>query len=140
MRDESVRFIPHPSSFFWRLALNLIHRHSGDPARVQRLGAYAIEPLIDAAEEGAGTVWRVHIEAGQRTRISYHQIAEEHYYILSGSGTVALDGREQPLRPGDFLRLPPGTRHGFITTTQPLEMLDIHTPGCWPDRDTYFVD
>jgi mannose-6-phosphate isomerase-like protein (cupin superfamily) len=107
---------------------------------VQRLGVYAIEALIDAAEERAGTVWRVRIEPNQRTRISYHQIAEEYYFILSGSGTALIDGRPQPLRPGDFLRLPPGTRHGFLTAAEPLEMLDIHTPGCWPERDTYFVE
>ena len=120
--------------------LDLIHRASADPARVQRLGVYAIEALIDAAEEGAGTVWRVRIEPGKHTRISYHKIAEEYYYILSGTGTALIDGRPQLLKPGDFLRLPPGTKHGFITADEPLEMLDIHTPGCWPDRDTYFVE
>jgi mannose-6-phosphate isomerase-like protein (cupin superfamily) len=107
---------------------------------VQRLGVYAIEALIDAAEEGAGTVWRVRIEPNQRTRISYHQIAEEYYFILAGSGTALIDGRRQPLKAGDFLRLPPGTAHGFETAAEPLEMLDIHTPGCWPDRDTYFLE
>ena len=117
----------------------VIYRPSGDPARVQRLGVYTIEALIDAAEEGAGTVWRVRIEPGQQTRVSYHQVAEEYYYILSGRGVALIDGREQPVAAGDFLRLPPGTRHGFLTADEPLEMLDIHTPGCWPERDTYFV-
>ena len=36
--------------------------------------------------------------------------------------------------------LPPGTTHGFVTGDEPLEMLDIHTPGSRPDRDVYFVD
>ena len=35
----------------------MIHRSSGDAARVQRLGAYAIEALIDRAEETAGTAF-----------------------------------------------------------------------------------
>jgi len=95
--------------------------------------------LIEAAQEGAGTVYRVHIDPRQRTGISYHKVAEEYYFILSGHGTAVIDGRELPVRAGDFLRLPPGTTHGFITTEEALEMLDIHTPGCYPDRDTYFT-
>ena len=43
------------------------------------------------------------------------------------------------LRPGDFLRLPPGTTHGFITRDEPLVMLDIHAPGSRPDHDVFFV-
>jgi hypothetical protein len=107
--------------------LKLIHRHSGDSARTQRLGPYLLESLIDADEEGAGTVYRVRIAPHERTGVS-------------GRGVAILDGREYPLVPGDFLRLPPGTTHGFVTTDEPLELLDIHTPGSRPDRDVYFVD
>jgi len=120
--------------------LDVIYRPSGDPARVRRLGAYGIEALIDAGEEGAGTVYRVRIEPGQRTGITYHQVAEEYDFILAGRGKAMINGREQPVKTGDFLRLPPGTTHGFITAEEPLEMLDIHTPGCRPDRDTFFVE
>jgi quercetin dioxygenase-like cupin family protein len=120
--------------------MQLIHRCSGDPARVERLGPYAIESLIDPEEEAAGTAYRVTISPRQRTRVSYHRIAEEYYYVLSGNGTAILDGREHPLAPGDFLRLPPGTTHGFVAGDEPLVMLDIHTPGSRPDRDVYFTD
>ena len=77
---------------------------------------------------------------GQRTAISYHRIAEEYYFVLAGQGTAILDGVEYTLTAGDFLRLPPGTRHGFVTEDEPLEMLNIHTPGSRPDRDVYFDD
>lgn len=120
--------------------VNLIHRHSGDPTRTQHLGPYALESLIDAAEEGAGTAYRVSIGPGQRTSVSCHRIAEEYYYVLSGSGLALLDGQEHRLAAGDFLRLPPGVAHGFVTADEPLVMLDIHTPGSRPDRDVYFVD
>lgn len=122
------------------MPLPLIHRPSGDPARAQQLGPYRIEALLGEAEEGAGTVYRVRIEPHQRTSISYHRVAEEYYFVLTGRGTAILDGQAYPLKAGDFLRLPPGTTHGFVTAEEPLEMLDIHTPGCRPDRDTYFVD
>jgi quercetin dioxygenase-like cupin family protein len=119
--------------------LTVIHRHSGDAAVVEQLGPYAIEALIRRDEEGAGTVYRVRIAPGERTAVSYHRVAEEYYFVLAGDGRALLDGREYPLRLGDFLRLPPGTTHGFVAGEQGLDMLDVHTPGSWPDRDVYFV-
>lgn len=117
----------------------LIHRPSGDPERTQQLGPYHVEALIDPPEEGAGTVYRVRIAPGERTSVSYHRVAEEYYFVIAGGGTALLDGREYPLRPGDFLRLPPGTTHGFIAGPDGLDMLDVHTPGCRPNHDVYFV-
>ena len=119
--------------------LGLVHRHCGDPSRVQRLGPYVLESLIDPQEEGAGTAYRVTIAPHQQTGVSFHRLAEEYYYVLSGRGKAILDGRPYALAAGDFLRLPPGTTHGFVTADEPLEMLDIHTPGSRPDRNVYFV-
>lgn len=118
----------------------VVHRRSGVAKNVHQFGPYAIEPLLSEAEEAAGTVYRVRVEAHQQTKTSYHEIAEEFYYVLSGSATAVLDDTSYEIGHGDFLRLPPGTRHAFITTDEPLEMLDIHVPGCRPDRDTYFVE
>lgn len=120
-------------------ALQLIHRGSGDPAHAQQLGPYHIETLIAPEEEGAATVYRVRIAPRQRTSVSYHKLAEEFYFVIAGRGTALLDGRPYDLKPSDLLRLPPGTTHGFVTEDEPLDMLDIHTPGCRPDRDVYFV-
>jgi mannose-6-phosphate isomerase-like protein (cupin superfamily) len=120
-------------------ALAIIHRPSGDPGRTQQLGPYRLETLIDPSEEGAGIVHRVFVAPHERTSVSYHRIAEEFYFVLAGSGTAILDGREYRLAAGDFLRLPPGTTHGFVTADAPLEMLDIQVPGCRPDRDVFFV-
>jgi quercetin dioxygenase-like cupin family protein len=119
--------------------LQLIHRRGGDAARGERLGPYIIEALLSEEEEGAGTVYRVRVEPHQRTAISYHLLAEEYYHVLAGRGTAVLNGAEHELAPGDFLRLPPGTTHGFVTGDEALEMLNVHTPGCRPNRDVYFV-
>ena len=119
--------------------LTLIHRHGGDPSRTRRLGPYVLESLIDPEEEGAGTAYRVTIGPHQQTAVSFHCLAEEYYYVLSGRGQAILDGRPYPLVAGDFLRLPPRTTHGFVTGEESLEMLNIHTPGSRPDRDVYFV-
>jgi mannose-6-phosphate isomerase-like protein (cupin superfamily) len=118
----------------------LLHRSSGDPNRTEHLGPYAIESLIGPDEEGVGTAYRVTIAPNERTRVSYHRVAEEYYFVLSGHGMAILDDRPYRLAPGDFLRLPPGTTHGFLTEAEPLVMLNIHTPGSRPDRDVYFID
>lgn len=120
------------------MTLGILHR-AADPRQALALGPYLIEALIKPDEEGAGTVYRVRIEPHQTTSVSYHKVAEEYYYVLSGHGTALLNGEPYALKTGDFLRLPPGTTHGFITEDEPLEMLDIHTPGSRPDHDVFFV-
>ena len=121
------------------LTNKLIHRSSGLSNSRQELGPYKIEALLTEAEEAAGTAYRVRIEANQHTDASFHLVAEEFYFVLSGTATAILDGTSVAIKPGDFLRLPPGTKHAFVTLDEPLEMLDIHIPGCRPGRDTYFA-
>jgi mannose-6-phosphate isomerase-like protein (cupin superfamily) len=123
-----------------RSSQTVIHRSSGDPHRAEQRGPYRIESLVEPDEEAAGTAYRVRIAAGERTAVSFHQLAEEYYFVVCGGGVAVLNGREYPLRQGDFLRLPPGTTHGFVAGPEGLDMLDVHTPGCRPDRDVYFVD
>lgn len=119
--------------------LKILHVKSGGEQPRARLGTYEIETLIPEADEGAATAYRIRIEPHQRTSTSYHRVAEEFYLVVSGAGTAVLDGVEHLLQTGDFLRLPPGTTHAFVTGEEPLVMLDVHTPGSRPDRDVYFV-
>jgi len=118
----------------------IIHR-KGSPAQgVQLLGPYRLQSLIEPEEELNATFYRVWIGPHQTTATSYHRVAEEFYYVLSGRGEAVLNGQFYRLEPGDFLRLPPGTTHRFITADETLEMLNIHCPGSRPDRDVYFID
>ena len=117
----------------------VVHRASGNRERTETLGPYRLESLLSESEEQGGTAYRVSLAPHQTTATSFHQIAEEFYFVLAGSGKALLDGQEYVLRTGDFLRLPPGTRHSFVTAEQTLELLDIHLPGCRPNRDTFFM-
>ena len=121
-------------------AASILHRSLHAPAATPlQLGPYGITSLIDPGDTGAFTAYHVTIAPHQQTSISYHKISEEIYFVLSGSGTAILNGTPANLLPGDFLRLPPGTTHGFITQAEPLTMLDLHSPGSRPDHDVYFV-
>jgi len=119
--------------------LRMLHVGEAGGPRM-KLGPYDIETLIAESDEGAATAYRIRIAPHQRTQVSYHLVAEELYYVISGSGVALLNGAEQPLSAGDFLRLPPGTTHGFVTAEEELVMLDVHTPGSRPNRDVYFLD
>lgn len=119
--------------------LRLLHVGEAGGPRV-KLGPYDIETLIAEGDEGAATAYRIRIAPHQRTQVSYHLVAEELYYVISGSGVALLDGVERPLKSGDFLRLPPGTTHGFETAAEELVMLDVHTPGSRTNRDVYFME
>jgi mannose-6-phosphate isomerase-like protein (cupin superfamily) len=120
--------------------LDILHRGLETSAETAKLGPYQIETLISVEMEGAATAYRVTIGPNQITNTSYHQIAEELYYVLAGAGVAYLDNKPFTLKTGDFFRLPPGVTHRFETTDSSLTLLDIHVPGCRTDRDTYFVD
>lgn len=120
--------------------MSIVHRKSGDTGPVEQLGPYRLQTLILPNEELNATAYRVWIGPGQKTATSFHKVAEEFYFVLSGRGTAFLNGQRYELMAGDFLRLPPGTTHRFETQDETLEMLNIHCPGSRPDKDVYFVD
>ena len=118
---------------------SILHHHATSDLPKMKLGPYEIQALISPDDERSGTAYRVRIDPHQTTSVSYHKKAEEYYYVISGCGTAILNGQSYRLNAGDFLRLPPGTTHGFITLDEPLVMLDIHTPGSRPDHDVFFI-
>lgn len=120
-------------------AASIVHRPCGAPAHALRLGPYALEALLARDEVRSASAYRVQIAPDQTTAVSFHKVAEEFYFVLAGSGTATLNGQTHNLKTGDFLRLPPGTTHGFTAGPNGLDMLDFHTPGCFPDHDTFFV-
>jgi mannose-6-phosphate isomerase-like protein (cupin superfamily) len=45
------------------------------------------------------------------SRYHYHKAMVEYYYVLSGGGTITLDGEKQPITAGDLVVIKPGTWH-----------------------------
>ncbi len=45
-----------------------------------------------------------------------HTRTDEVYFILAGRGEVTLDGRSYPVRAGDAILTPLGSRHGLVNT------------------------
>lgn len=73
---------------------------------------------------------------GQSTDRHYHQLSEEFYFILEGTGRMEIDGETQDVGPGDAVLIPPGARHQ-ITADTPLRFLCCCAPP-YDHADTYF--
>ena len=79
------------------------------------------------------------------TKYHSHSQQEEFFYVLSGSGTLRLNDREQEVTAGDFIAKPGGKMlaHTFYNSgTEPMLILDIGTvekeDTCYyPDEDVY---
>jgi mannose-6-phosphate isomerase-like protein (cupin superfamily) len=59
--------------------------------------------------------------------------AEFNYYILKGSGYFVFDEQKQPVKEGDLVVVPPGTKYSFGGQ---LKMLLINTPHWSQDQET----
>lgn len=63
----------------------------------------------------------------------YHKTLTEYYIVLSGTGEMELDGERVPIKPGDFIMIPPYTPHvargDFViinVVCPPLDPADEH--------------
>jgi mannose-6-phosphate isomerase-like protein (cupin superfamily) len=52
-----------------------------------------------------------HLVQIQDAKLHYHERTDEFYYVVSGRGTMALDGEEIELRPGVVVYVPRGVKH-----------------------------
>lgn len=56
------------------------------------------------------------IEPGERSTMYHGEDGQEDFLVLSGSGTLLIEGEERPLKAWDFVHCPAWTRHGFVNT------------------------
>ena len=66
----------------------------------------------------------------------YHKKTTEYYFIAEGEGEVDLDDETLPVKKGDFVVIPPGTKH----TSRPVndsdfQILIVASPPIDPDVD-----
>lgn len=76
------------------------------------------------------------VPAGGATQRHYHQLSEEFYFILEGSGRMEIDGEERIVGPGDAILIPAGAWHQ-ISAARTLRFLCCCAPP-YAHEDTYF--
>ncbi len=75
----------------------------------------------------------VAVQTGNTTR-HIHRNADEIQYIVAGTGTMWLDGKQVDIGPGDLIIAPRGTVHaGATATTGRFKAIAIKTPPQAPD-------
>jgi mannose-6-phosphate isomerase-like protein (cupin superfamily) len=78
---------------------------------------------------GAGGVANVSVAATGGLPPFLHTGYDEVYYVLSGAGTVKLNGTAHPLRPGSVVVIPAGVSHALeVDAGQELEFVIFGAP------------
>ncbi len=75
------------------------------------------------------TITEVHLEPGAVQPRHMHDVSEQIWYALQGSGTLLLQNSEQPFSAGDVVRFAACDIHGFKNNSDlPFVYLSITTP------------
>jgi len=69
---------------------------------------------------------RIFIAAGRNLSYQYHSCRDEVWTIVSGRGTVVLDGRRQAVSAGDVLIVPKECKHS-VRAIADLEIIEVQT-------------
>jgi quercetin dioxygenase-like cupin family protein len=70
-------------------------------------------PLVTRANCGVNHwgFFVVEIHPGGRSEEDAHPGVEHGYFMISGRGAAKVEGEEFTVEPGDFLYIPPGSKH-----------------------------
>jgi quercetin dioxygenase-like cupin family protein len=94
------------------------------------------EPVEDEGVVGVGVRWVIAAADGAKNfamrifdvapggHTPYHEHAWEHeVYILEGSGTLTVDGRQEPRAPAEVVFIPGGLMHNFSAGAEGLRFI-----------------
>ena len=85
---------------------------------------------------GAGGLANVHVVSVTQGSEHYHEAYDELYYVLSGKGSITIDGKTSTLRPGAVVVIPRGQRHSLAAEGgDPLEFIIFGMPPMAIDDD-----
>ena len=80
------------------------------------------------------------VSPGSQTVEHHHVTSEEIYLFLAGEGRMRLGDEEGPVRAGDCVDIPPGTRHQLLNPgPEPLVLLCCCAPP-YRDADTVLAE
>jgi quercetin dioxygenase-like cupin family protein len=91
-----------------------------------------------------GHVWRLHQSATSRTNLvemrgeageHLHPDAEHSLYVISGEVIVRAGKLETTLRPGDYISIPAGMKHGYsVPADKPALLISMDAPPYDPQK------
>ena len=69
----------------------------------------------------------LHVNRGEALSLQYHERKDECILLKEGLLDLELDGEVHRLRPGDTVRITPGTRHR-MTAVEDCDIFEVSTP------------
>ncbi len=114
--------------------LEVVVRHEGEAPRERSSCGWRHRLL--SREDGDSLVAWAHAVDIDGAKLHFHKEATELYYVLSGEGSVTLDGIKTPVRAGSIVQIPPGVVHG---AKGKMRVLVVGVPHMRED-DLYFPD
>ncbi len=99
-----------------------------------------VHEMIGNAAGGTAnySVAQIVLPPGAASLKHYHPVAEESYYILSGTGQITVDGHTAALHPGDAIAILPEQVHQiFNADEENLVFLAVCVPAWEPDNSVY---
>lgn len=79
--------------------------------------------------DALGLVEMIDLPAGGMPPLHVHHTHDESFYVLEGTVTVFLPGRETELGPGDLAFGPRGVPHAYRVGDEPARVLVASTPA-----------
>lgn len=82
-------------------------------------------------------VKRIVVRPGGRLSYQRHHRRSEHWFVVSGTGGLVLDGVEKALRPGDAVDIPAGTAHRIENpdADEPLVFIEVQHGSYFGEDD-----
>lgn len=114
-------------------------KHLGDVEEIVAADLCRLREILHPARDPVQirySLARAIVDPGEST-LEHHINQSEVYYVISGEGTMHLDGREYPVRAGSAYYIPPGCRQYLVNTTgEPFEFLCIVDPPWTAEGET----
>jgi len=120
--------------------VEIVNRSQGAPF-ITKDGS-EIRSILDRTNSSAAhqSLAEATLPPGARTELHLHPRTEEIYYILRGTGRMAVGTEERQVGPGDGILIPPGMPHTIRNVgDEPLVFLCCCAPP-YSDEDTALSD
>ncbi len=117
--------------------------HIRNAAALPGVGSAHGEVVFELIGRAAGgshqhSLAQIVLPPGKASRRHFHPVAEESYYILSGTAEIELNGERATLAAGDSVMLPPTQVHQITNTGDTdLVLLAVCVPAWTPDNSVY---
>jgi mannose-6-phosphate isomerase len=86
-------------------------------------------------------VKRIEVEPGKRLSYQRHAHRAEHWFVLSGSADVTLDGAVVRLAPGEAVDIPLGTAHRVANPgPEPMVFIEVQHGDSFAEDDIERLD